>query len=263
MEAIKKKKGKRRLIILFSVCIILLLSVRIQSWYVRKEFENIEDIAYLLDADFEWEENNYYIISSFGSDRNMRGYNYVVTPIGRFFVRQIYSPNMGYLQNKFELGFPRRIWYHMGDGGIFVHPTQQKNELELDYTSRMRIKYFNRGCSLSEVENEFDFNTIEWLWVDTYGETDIRQFEYFERRAELENCAYGISCDGYDNLESAAEHFVDVLNKYEDKNYSAVEQYLHKIKIGIKEEGEITLDDLTIIGGVFYNDFNKEASIIN
>lgn len=266
MESIKKKKGKRRLIIFFSVCIILLLSVRIQSWYVRKEFENIGDIAYLLDTDFEWKENNYYIINCFGSESNMWGYNYVVTPFGRFFARWIYSPNMGYLQNKFELGFPRRVWYHMGDSGIFIHPQKKikENEIELYYSSQMQIKHFNRGCSLSEVENEFDFNTIEWLWVDTYEEMDTSKFEYFERNADLENCAYGISCSGYNNLESAAEHFIDLLNKYNDEQYLKTGKYLNKVKTGIKKEGEITLDDLVVIGVEFKHgfNFNRKSSII-
>lgn len=81
----------------------------------------------------------------------MWGYNYVVTPFGRFFARWLYSPNMGHLQNKFELGVPRRVWYHMGDSGIFMHPTN-------------KIK-----------ENEFDFNTIDWLWGNSRCQGRIKR----------------------------------------------------------------------------------------
>ena len=53
-----------------------------------------------------------------------------------------------------------------------------------------------------------------------------------------------------------------MLNKYKDKQYLKTGKYLHKVKTGIKKEGEITLDDLVIIGAEFKYDFNGKSSII-
>lgn len=266
MEDIKKKKWKKRLIIFFSICILLLLSVRIQSWYVRKEFEGLKDIAYLLDCDFEWKEYNCYIINGFGCEEVMGADYYVVTPVGGFFWEWV---GFSRLDNK-ELGFPRSIWYDISYPNTFVYPTKEIKLEEIEPNDRDRIlnysrnreRSFNKRCSLSEVEREFDFDTIRCLWVDTYGETDISQFEYFKGSADAENCAYVIPCQGYHSFQSAAEHFCDVLNKYKDKQYLKTGKYLHKVKTGIKKEGEITLDNLVIIGAGFEYDFKGKSSII-
>lgn len=53
-----------------------------------------------------------------------------------------------------------------------------------------------------------------------------------------------------------------VLNKYKDKQYLKTGKYLHKVKTGIKKEGEITLDDLVIIGAEFQYVFKGKSSII-
>lgn len=261
MDAIKKKKNKKRLIIFFSMCIICLISVRIQSWYIRKEFEGLKDIAYLLDCNFEWKEYHCYIVNGFGCEDVMGADYYIATPFGGFFWEWI---GFRRLDNK-ELGFPRGIWKGIHNGDRFFYPTKA---IELKPEDRYILNAmtgeisFNKRCSLSEVEREFDFDTIKYLWVDTYGETDISQFEYFEGFADSENCAYVIPCQGYHSFESAAEHFVDVLNKYKDKQYLKTGKYLHKVKTGIKREGEITLDDLVIIGAKFKYDFNGKSSII-
>lgn len=274
MDTVKKKKWKRRLIIFFSVFIICLISVRIQSLYVRKEFEGLKDIAYLLNQDFEYKEYNLLILDGFGfgkvthydNDNYEDVYNeyddyYVVTPFGRFFWEWI---GFNHLSNE-ELGFPRRIWNDIHSVGIFFYPTK---EIELqpedrNLTSYERSLSFNKRCSVSEVEKELDFDTIEYLWVDTYGETDISQFEYFTGAADKENCAYAIPCRGYNSFYSAAEHFVDVLNKYKDKQYLKTGKYLHKVKTGIKKQGEITVDDLVIIGAEpYYKLRSEESSII-
>lgn len=266
MDAIKKKKNKKRLIIFFSVCIICLISVRIQSWYIRKEFEGLKDIAYLLDCNFEWKEYNCYIVNGFGCEEVMGADYYIATPFGGFFWEWV---GFSRLDNK-ELGFPRSIWHDISNPNTFFYPTkaieleevEQKDRHYILNYSVNRERSFNKRCSLSEVEREFDFDTIKYLWVDTYGETDISQFEYFEGFANSENCAYVIPCQGYHSFELAAEYFVDVLNKYKDKQYLKTGKYLHKVKTGIKKEGEITLDDLVIIGAEFKYDFNGKSSII-
>lgn len=212
MIGIKKKKWKKRLIIFFSICILLLLSVRIQSWYVRKEFEGLKDIACLLDRDFEWKEYNCYIVNGFGCEDVMGGDYYVVTPFGGFFWEWV---GFSRLQNK-ELGFPRSIVYDIGNSTTFFYPTkaielekiEPKDRYCISNYQRNSERSFNKGCTLSEVEMEFDFDTVRCLWVDTYGETDISQFEYFKGDADSENCAYVIPCHGYHSFESAAEHFI-------------------------------------------------------
>lgn len=42
-----------------------------------------------------------------------------------------------------------------------------------------------------------------------------------------------------DNLESAVEHFIALLNKYKDKQYLKTGKYLHKVKTGIKNREEL------------------------
>lgn len=246
------------LIILSIIYIIATVSVKLQSTFVKKEFKDFEKIAYLIDYDFRWKEKDYNIINFFESKDTMWGYNYVVTPLVKFYARWPYSPGIQY---KLEMGYPERTLNDIFNVAVFIYPTNELNKKNKKRSAEQEIS-FDKGYSLSEVEEEFGFDSMIWLWVDTYGNTDSNQFEYFTRRASLDNCAYGIPCSGYDSLESAAEAFVAILNEYQDKKKSATEKYLYKIKIGIKEEGELTIDDLVIIGGVFNDNFNEESSMI-
>ncbi len=262
MKINKRKLSLIGLTALLGLFFISILSVSIQSNIIEKEFSALRDYSklfYHYDTHFKWEKRSHGIWRSYTySTSNF--YSYRISPIGKGFI----APEIAIVKHKYK-NFPEDIWADFTAEGIFYYPTSDCNDKEWGKDRAYAVS-FDKAYSIAELQEFFTFGKLNWLWLDTYGTGGENLEEYYIQNGNAANGAYGVICNEenrINNLQADALKFVEMINKYNTYAPSKTGNKLYDIKCSIKSEGDITIEDLRVIGCIFYPDDSQDEQMQN
>ncbi|GEM_PF-2908844 len=241
---------------------ICILSVSIRSNRIDKEFSALKDYSKLFhhkDFDFEWKKHSYGFWKSYTYNTS-NFYTYRISPIGKGFI----GPAVAIVKRDYK-NFPEDIWSDFSCRGMFYYPTSNYYEKKWD-GSRFYTISFDKAYTVSQLQEQFTYGSINWLWLDTYSDSKEGLKEYYIPDGNAINGAYGILCkvtNNGNNLQADAQEFVEMINKYDSQNSSKTGKKLYEIKHAIKPEGDIAIEDLKIIGCIFYPNDSQDKQMQN
>ncbi len=253
MRIKKRKRLLIRLALTVSLGLIFMcvLSVSIRSPKIERDFYAMNDyckLFYHYNFDFNWEKHSYGLWNSYTYNTS-NFYSYTISPVGKGFV----GPAIAIVKHNYK-NFPEDIWSDFTARGMLYYPTSDYNDKKWDY-NRVYTVSFDKAYTVTQLQEQFKFGKINWLWLDTYGNGKGNQTEYYIQDGNATNGAYGVLCkikNNKNDLKADAQNFVDMINKYDSKASSKTEKKLYDIKRAIKTEGNIKAEDLRIIGCIFY-----------
>ncbi len=255
----KRKKNRIGLPIFLVIVFVCTLTVTIRSIKVENELKALEDYSALFyKHDFDWKKHSFGLWNVYYFDNRNKN-NFTVFPTGSSYTASLFSFSHIKLEN-----FPQDLWPEFDGMGKFYHPSGDNYSKSWD-RARIHTVSFNKSYSVAQLQGQFKYGKIMWLWLDTYGGRGNER-EYYVQNGTAANGAYGIFCNEELNgnaLQIEAWAFIEMINKYNAKNLTETGKKLYEIKHSIKAEGDIAIEDLKIIGCIFYPNDNQDEQMRN
>jgi len=227
---------------------------------VESELSALKDYSQLFyKHDFDWKKLSFGLWNIYYFD-NKNGNNLIVYPAGSSFTASLLSFSRLKLMD-----FPEDLWPEFKGMGKFYYPSNTDYNKNWD-RALIHTVSFDKAYSIAQLQELFNYGKIYWLWLDTYNSGSGAPEEYYIQEGGAANGAYGILCDEESKgnaLQTDAQKFVDLINKYNSNNLSKTGKKLYQIRHSIKTEEDITPEDLKIIGCIFYPQDNQDETMRN
>lgn len=226
-----------------SLVIVLGIVTQVKTKKMEQELKDASAYIELVSShnELEWDKTNLFWVTDF-SIHAMSAQSYFITPVSSGFATGAIDLGIKKLER-----FPEDIWaeYDFLFQGKYFYPDDCEPKVDWKDNEYLAVS-FDRPYTIEEVMMVEELSAARWFWIDTLGDEGHSKDGYIPSPS-AENCAYGVTCELNELLETC-EHWIDCLNLYNEDAETKSGRKIYELKENISGDKLVQLEDIRILG---------------